>query len=68
MSKSQVPSQGEPLRSLTPGVISAHELYTLAEAKLRLRWTDAALRSAKRRGLHLLVCGKRRYLELARRA
>jgi hypothetical protein len=47
---------------MAPGVISVNELYTLAEAKLRLRWTDAALRAAKRRGLRLLACGKRRYL------
>jgi hypothetical protein len=45
-----------------PGVISTLETYTIEEAKARLGWTDSALRSAKRRGLHLLRCGKRRYL------
>ena len=45
-----------------PGVISVHELYTLEEAKRRLRWTESALRTARRQGLKLLSCGKRRYL------
>ena len=45
-----------------PGVIAADELYTLEEAKRRLRWTASALRSAKRRGLRVLVCGKRHYI------
>ena len=44
------------------GVISSSEIYTLEEAKARLGWTDSALRAAKRRGLQLLVCGKRRYI------
>lgn len=44
------------------GVISLHELYTIEEAKARLRWTDSALRAAKRNGLTLLKCGKRRYV------
>ena len=44
------------------GVISTLELYTLAEAKARLGWTDSAFRAAKRRGLQLLACGKRRYV------
>jgi hypothetical protein len=45
-----------------PGVISLVELYTIDEAKARLRWTDSALRAAKRRGLQLLKSGKRCYL------
>ena len=45
-----------------PGVISVHELYTLEESKRRLRWTESALRTARRRGLKLLSCGKRKYL------
>ena len=48
---------GEP-----PGVISRLELYTIEEAKARLRWSDSVLRAAKRRGLRLIICGKRRYL------
>jgi hypothetical protein len=44
------------------GTISSLETYTLEEAKARLRWTDSALRAAKRRGLRLLTCGKRRYV------
>lgn len=44
------------------GVISELEIYRLSEAKARLGWTESALRAAKRRGLRLLVCGKRRYL------
>jgi hypothetical protein len=45
-----------------PGVISTLEVYTLDEAKRRLRWTDSAVRSAKRRGLRLIKCGKRKYV------
>jgi hypothetical protein len=45
-----------------PGVISIHELYTLEEARKRLRWTESALRAARRRGLKLLSCGKRKYV------
>ena len=49
-------------RSTAPGVISLLEIYTIEEAKARLGWTDSALRAAKRRGLRLLACGKRRYV------
>ena len=45
-----------------PGIISVHELYTLEEARRRLRWTESALRAARRRGLKLLSCGKRKYV------
>ncbi len=45
-----------------PGVISLLEIYTVEEAKARLRWTDLALRAAKRKGLKLMACGKRRYI------
>ena len=48
--------------AMPPGVISVLEIYTLDEAKARLRWTDSALRAAKRRGLGVIACGKRRYL------
>ena len=48
--------------SQTSGVISILEVYTIQELKVRLRWTDSALRAAKRRGLRLLPCGKRRYV------
>jgi hypothetical protein len=47
------------------GVVSNAELYTLSEAKIRLGWTDSAFRAAKRRGLRLLACGKRRYVSCA---
>ena len=45
-----------------PAVISVLEVYGIEEAKRRLGWTTAAFRAAKRRGLRVLVCGKRRYL------
>jgi hypothetical protein len=45
-----------------PGVISVWDIYTLAEAKRRLRWTDSSLRAARRTGLKLLACGKRKYV------
>ena len=48
--------------SKSPGVISLTEIYTLEEAKGRLRWSDAAFQTAKRRGLVVLASGKRRYL------
>lgn len=38
------------------------EIYSLDEAKRRLRWSESALRAARRRGLKLLACGKRRYV------
>jgi hypothetical protein len=43
-------------------VISVLEIYRIEEAKARLGWTDSALRAAKRRGLTLISCGKRRYV------
>jgi len=43
-------------------VISVLELYRIEEAKARLGWSDSALRAAKRRGLTVIVCGKRRYV------
>lgn len=48
--------------SVPPGVISVLEIYTIEEAKARLGWTDSALRAAKRQGLRLIPCGKRRYV------
>ena len=45
-----------------PGVISLTEIYALDEAKRRLRWTESAMRAARRRGLKLLTSGKRRYV------
>ena len=44
-----------------PGLISVLELYALDELKLRMRWTNSSLRSARRNGLRLLGFGKRRY-------
>ena len=49
-------------REDAPGVISLLEIYTVEEAKARLRWSDSALRAAKRKGLKLMACGKRRYI------
>ncbi len=47
---------------LAPAIISTLEIYGLEEAKRRLGWTNAAYRAAKRRGLRVMACGKRRYL------
>jgi hypothetical protein len=59
----QSTASNEPAQGVgPPGVVSTHEIYTIEEAKARLRWTNSALRSAKRRGLRLLSCGKRRYV------
>jgi hypothetical protein len=49
-------------RVTNPGVISVGDVYTLQEACARLGWSESALRSAKRRGLSPLSCGKRKYL------
>ena len=53
---------GKELEPAYPGVISIHELYTLGEARRRLRWTESAMRAARRRGLRLLSSGKRKYV------
>ena len=45
-----------------PAVVSTLEVYGIEEAKRRLGWSDSALRAAKRRGLTVIVCGKRRYV------
>ena len=45
-----------------PGVVSVLEVYRLDEAKRRLGWSDSAFRAARRRGLNVLVSGKRRYI------
>ena len=45
-----------------PGVVSVHELYTLDEVRRRLRWTESAMRAARRRGLRMLSSGKRKYV------
>ena len=44
------------------GVISILELYAIDEARRRLRWTESALRAAKRRGLRILRSGKRHFV------
>ncbi len=65
MTSSSPTAGGHAAAQATPqpsGVISSLETYTLEEAKARLRWSDSALRAAKRRGLRLLTCGKRRYV------
>ena len=53
---------GRQAESAYPGVVSIHELYTLDEARKRLRWTESAMRAARRRGLRLLSSGKRKYV------
>ena len=55
-------TEAAPRSAAPPGVISSLETYTIDEARARLRWTDSALRAAKRRGLRLLKCGKRSYV------
>jgi hypothetical protein len=51
-----------PQTRTVPGLISVYEVYALDELKLRMRWTDASLRSARRKGLKILSHGKRRYV------
>lgn len=51
-----------PRRQRGPGVVSEYELYALDEFKLRMRWTDSSMRSARRNGLRVLKFGKRRYV------
>jgi len=45
-----------------PTLVTTGEIYGIDEAKARLGWSNSAFRAAKRRGLRLLVCGKRRYV------
>jgi hypothetical protein len=52
----------KPRDAAAPGVISLTEIYTLDEARRRLRWSVSSLRAARRRGLKLLVSGKRKYV------
>jgi hypothetical protein len=54
--------RSNPTATRQPGVIHLLELYSIKEAQSRLGWSDSALRAAKRRGLQLLTCGKRRYV------
>jgi hypothetical protein len=42
---------GSKAKSPSTGPIAASEVYTLDDFKRRTRWSDAALRTAKRRGL-----------------
>ena len=58
----QVTEENSRRRSNVCGVISVWEVYTLEEAKHRLRWSDSSLRTARRSGLKLLKCGKRKYV------
>jgi hypothetical protein len=51
-----------PDKASAEGTISVTEVYTLKEVRRRLGWTDSSLRSAKRHGLQLLSCGKRKYV------
>ncbi len=44
------------------GCISADVLYTLPELKRRLGLGDAALRSARRRGLKMTLIGRRKFV------
>lgn len=55
-------TSGRPTTVATPGVISVHEIYTLDEARRRLRWTESSMRAARREGLRPFSCGKRKYL------
>ena len=56
------PSSPDANACFPPGVISQFEVYRLDEALLRLGWSTAAYRAARRRGLQVLSSGKRRYL------
>jgi len=56
-------TQSDRQLELHPGVVAIDEIYSIDEAKRRLRWTDSSLRAARRRGLRLLSCGKRKYVE-----
>jgi hypothetical protein len=63
MSRPNVPHCDAPrIKAASPGVVSVHEIYRVDEAKLRLGWTDAAYRAARRRGLAVLSSGKRLYV------
>ena len=44
------------------GVISAHEVYTLAEFRRRLGWGAHALRQARAAGLRFVTIGREKYI------
>ncbi|MBI1900915.1 MAG: hypothetical protein HYS13_07360 [Planctomycetia bacterium] len=48
--------------AITPGVISASEVYTLAEFKRRAALGDYALRQARRQGLRIIAVGKKQFV------
>ena len=54
--------QSNTARTRAAGVVSQLELYSISEARARLDWSDSAFRSAKRQGLRVLTCGKRKYV------
>ena len=54
--------QGRQATAKYLGIISVHDIYTLDEARRRLRWTESTMRTAQRRGLKQMSCGKRKYI------
>lgn len=52
----------KPVKSTSPGVIRADELYTLEEVRLRLKLGSWAMRKARRAGLRVMRMGNRAFV------
>lgn len=52
----------KPAATRSPAVISAHEVYGIAEFQRRAGLAAPALRAAKRNGLRVIRAGKRSYV------
>jgi hypothetical protein len=48
-------------RGRPAGAIVGDALYTIGELRMRLDWSESALRSARRKGLKIHRCGRRSY-------
>jgi len=49
--------------SQAPGVVNAHEVYTLPELQERLQLGEWAMRQARRSGLRMVKIGRRKYVK-----
>ena len=56
-----VKASDKPASRVTPAVIRAGELYSLAELRRRLRWKEHAVRQARVNGLRLISFGREKF-------
>lgn len=53
----RTPKKGSSKKAASTGPIRADEIYTLDDFKARVRWSQHAMRSARRRGLRVFLEG-----------